>query len=261
MNRILSLLLLFVSLNAMSQTFVGLKGAGNNTWMLNQHISDSGDKLDYKASYAASFGIEGLHMLTDQSGVALYLGLSTIKQQTQGEIANERYVNQVLMKYTDISLLYKYVAEGGLYLEVGPQLSLRNEIIEETIDLGGEMEENYEAVDQYIADNTIFAVFGLGTFVTLNENFKLGMGVKFGYGLTDLTQELTESQYDNIASNNNLPNVFPDHPSRDNGVSSYTFLAQGEDIDDQTFERNFDYQSTHQAFAKFNIGLFYTIRN
>ncbi|MDA0972933.1 MAG: hypothetical protein O2867_04280 [Bacteroidetes bacterium] len=79
MNMILSFFLLFVSLNAVSQSFVGLKGAGNNTWMLNQHISDSGEKLDYKASYAASFGIEGLHMLTDQCGVALYLGLSSIK--------------------------------------------------------------------------------------------------------------------------------------------------------------------------------------
>jgi hypothetical protein len=261
MNRFLSFLLILLSLNAYSQTFAGLKGAANNTWILNQHISDSGDQLDYKASYAASYGIEGLHMLSDQSGVAFYAGLSNIKQQTQGKIANERYVNQISMKYTDISLLYKYVADGGLYIEVGPQLSLRNEKIEEIIDFGGDMEEVYEAVDQYIADNTIFAVFGLGTYITLNEDLRLGMGVKFGYGLTDLTTELNVNQYDNLASNNNLPNVFPDHPARDNGVSSYTFLAQGEDIDDQTFERNFDYLSTHQAFANFNIGLFYTIRN
>ena len=113
-----------------AQTMIGLKGHFGSTFILNKNIADAGDDLDYKGSYAGGFGLHVIQMLGSQSGIALGIGQSTFKQQTQGELefigVKENYVNQFKMKYTDVNLLYTYLATGGLFIEVGPQFSFRN---------------------------------------------------------------------------------------------------------------------------------------
>ena len=243
MKSIISLIAVLSLMSAQAQTYVGAKGAAMNTWILNKNIFDSGDELDYKGSFAGGFSVAGLHMLGGQSGVALNLGVSNLKQQTQGKADNTEYENESKMKYTDIGVFYTYLSEGGLFIEVGPQFSFRNETITETQNKGDSNEQELSIKDDYVNDMIVYGVFGIGGMINLNEEIKLSLGLRFGYGLNDMTTELSDSQIAEL--------------DIDIDRSEFTLYSQGLSIDDTTFELSSDYMSTHPAFASFNLGLYY----
>jgi len=243
MKRVLSMAIVLFTLTMSAQTYVGVKGAAMNTWILNKHIADAGPELDYKGSFAGGFSLAGIHMLGGQSGLTVNLGVSTIKQQVQGDLGGLTIVGQTKMKYTDAGLFYTYLSEGGLFIEVGPQFSFRNDEIEEIYDFKGPDEVTNTFMDDNINSMTVFGVFGIGGLINLNEEFKLSCGLRFGYGLNDLSTELSSEEY--IAL--------------DSSVKEYSFyseIAQGADINENS-ELTLDYKSSNPAFASFNLGLYY----
>ena len=243
MNRLITLCLVFLAGTMQAQTYVGLKGSALNTWMLNKHIADAGDEVDYKGSFAGGVALEGVFMFGGTSGLGLELGLNTLKQQTQGEVFDIAYINEWKAKYTNVAVLYKYMSEGGLYFEAGPQFGFRNEEFVETLDLNGSDEEVFTYKDELINKTAIYGVVGIGSMINLTEEIKLSLGLRFGYGLNDLTKELSQSEYEDLDSD-------------------YSFLVDFAHTEGITSDDpKFSYTATHPAFASFNLGLFYSFGN
>jgi|GEM_PF-3213716 len=246
-NIILASIALLFSSSLLAQTYVGARGGYGSTWMFNKNISDAGDELDYKGSYAGNVALHVIQMVSPQSGIGLQVGTSTLVQQTQGTFSESEYLGETKLKYTDIGLFYTYLAEGGLYLEVGPQFSLRKDEIEEAFELtdsNGIDRERAEmtTIDPNMNSSTVFAVLGIGGNISLSEKMRLGIGAQFGYGLTDLTKELTLTEY-----------------AETEMMSQISTHSQGYDIDMDTFEQSINYQSTSPVFGRLNLGLYYII--
>ena len=227
---------------SLAQIHVGIKSQFASTWLLNKNIFDAGDELDYKASFGTSFGVHGIYMLGQQSGIGLGLGVSKHNQllDVEGDPLDGAVVFETTLKYTDVGLFYTYISDGGLYLEVGPQFSFRNEEIEETYDKDGASQDISTFTDPNMNNTTVFGVFGMGGLIELNEEIKLMVGLRLAYGFTDLTNELSQAQLNDLDSDRS---------------SGHTFVAQYEAADSSN---DLSYQSTNPAFVGFNFGVFYT---
>ncbi len=223
-----------------AQIHAGIKGQYASTWLLNKNIFDAGDELDYKVSFGSSFGVHGIYMLGQQSGIGLGLGVSNINQQLESNFLDETIVFETALKYTDVGLFYTYIAEGGLYLEIGPQFSFRNEEVEETFDKDGDNQDIDTFTDPNMNNTTVFGVFGIGGLIELNDEIKLMVGLRLGYGFSDLTNELSQAEIDDLDS---------DVTSGHTQLAQYEASAEDPDL---------SYQSTNPAFAGFNLGVFYT---
>lgn len=242
MKRLLILLVIISFTSALSaQIHVGIKGHIANTWILNKHISDAGDELDFKASVGSGFGVQGIYMVGESSGIGLGIGTSKISQQMTFNFGGDDAVYKSTMKYTDISILYTYLSESGFYLEVGPQFSPRGSEVEEIFDFKGDGEDTETFDDPNLNGMTVFGIFGIGGMIALDDQFSLLLGARFGYGLSDLTNELSEDEISDLDSDR---------------TSFFTSVAQ-QSINSTTTE--LDYLATHPAFASFNIGIFYTL--
>ncbi len=236
--------LMLASLFGYSQTMVGLRGNVSSTWFLNKEVSDAGDELDYKGSYAGGIGIAAIHMFGEKSGIEVGIGSNTMVQQYQGTFGEETFVSQTKLNFIDIPILFKSISETGFYFEIGPKISLLGSVQDSFV---SPEEEDRPTTDKDIAGTMFSGVLGFGWFFDLNDNLKLGTGLRFNYGLNDLTTEVSLEDYGSAEFENSL-----------NGLAHTYFPEQFDPMTlETTREESLEYGATHGAALDLNIGLYY----
>lgn len=163
---------------------------------MNQNVNDQGENLNPALAGAPAFGVNALYMLSDVFGLSIEGNLSRIDQNYNGTDAGIDYEARVKTSWVDIPLLLTLRTQGGVYLEIGPQFSLLNNV-KETIDT--EPASAFEHTDKdFTADfksNQISGVFGLGGIFPITETISIKGGIRFQYGFSDIVVELSEDEF------------------------------------------------------------------
>ena len=180
--------------NANAQTIkAGIEGAFNSTWLFNKNVSDAGDQLDYKSTFAPQFGVSGV--FTSEEGAGVYLGImsgSVNQKYTTRTLAGtpfeKSFETETKLKYIDIPVLFRLTTKGGFYFEVGPQFSLLS---------NAKFVGNNSTTDIKSETNSlnISGQIGLGMDVKASDKISIIAGLRFGYGFTDAAKKGNEVNY------------------------------------------------------------------
>lgn len=184
------------------------------TGMVNTNIFD--DK-QYEHHLGSGYSLGGKFGLFFglYNGITFDANLGTYKQSFDYTRALQSYDHSITWKTLDLALLYRN-QRNGIYVEMGPQLSLVNSVKQED----GFAPEQKD-VKQYYEKNYISGVFGIGGYILNHENFTTMLGFRMGYGITDMINK------DGQAAN------FPNPSAEAQPYSSY--------------------KGTHAAFVQLNI--------
>jgi hypothetical protein len=188
MKKVLLTMALVLSVVAtQAQNFrLGVGGGINNTWLANTNVSDQGDELDFAVTFGGSFGLEGLYNFTEKAGVSIGFLYSGHNQKYEGEFLGEDFETKVKMRYLDIPLLFRVTSTSGTYFEVGPQFGFLMKAEEEAEILGET--ETEDTKDQFNSSN-VAAIIGFGVDIDASENIIISVGLRLGYGFSDVTKE------------------------------------------------------------------------
>ena len=190
---ILIALVSFTTANAQKGVYVGLKGAFNSTWLFNKSVSDAGDELDYKTSFGSQFGICSRFNFNDNSGVVLEVLMGRVNQKYTnrlivGNTTLSTFETENKMKTIDIPVLYRYTFVKGAYFEVGPQFSIISEFKTEVPEGSMKLDKKYLNSPYFAAD------LGFGYSIGLTDNLALDAGLRFSWGLSDISKKQSGEQ-------------------------------------------------------------------
>ncbi|MFZ1257791.1 MAG: hypothetical protein WAR77_15635, partial [Saprospiraceae bacterium] len=90
------------------------------------------------------------------------------------------YIHDINWKNYDIAVLYR-MQKDGIYVELGPQFSILNKVTEKN-----EFNPGEKDVKDFYAKNYISGIFGIGGYILNYENFTTMLGIRLGYGFTDM---------------------------------------------------------------------------
>ncbi|HEX5003063.1 MAG TPA: porin family protein [Bacteroidia bacterium] len=216
-----------------AQSFrLGLGGGVNNTWLANKNVSDQGDELDFAVTFGGSIGLEGLYNFNDKSGISFGFLYSGHNQKYEGKILGGDFNSTVRMRYLDIPILYRITSSSGTYFEVGPQLGFLMKAEEEAE--AGSLSNTEDTKDQF--NSTNFAgILGFGVDIDASETIIISIGLRLGYGFSDVTKEYGS------AAELNAQDV----------VGTPTLNAHYDD------KGNFDYKPTSRIFGGLHLGVSY----
>lgn len=187
---ILGLSLVATTMVANAQSFrVGVAGGYNSTWLFNKNNSDAGDELDYKSSFGGQIGIEALYNFKENVGVSLGIISNSINQKYTHR--NPDFEDQSKLKYISIPILFRYTGEKGPYFEIGPEFSFggkfKYENEGEEVSLPGDDGD-------YINTSNTAIVLGFGVDIKASEKITIPVGLRFAWGLSDVTKPLDNGQ-------------------------------------------------------------------
>lgn len=228
---------------AFAQFEVGLNGGVATTWLLNNNVFDQGPNLNPNFSMGWSSGMVGSFYFSKSIGVGAELNYSAVNQQYDGMIDGLNYDAINSLKYYELPLLFKLKTESGFYFEAGPQFDFLQSASENF-----EMSPANPAVDYTgmdiktgLSGMVMGAVFGFGGRFPLSNHLLLTGGLRFFAGLTDATEEQSETEF--------LQNLQDDKLG----------IAAGFAHTDQ--QGNFHYEKTTLATGGIQIGLLYSFAN
>ena len=232
---LLSLALIAATATVQAQQFrLGLGGGINNTWLANTNVSDQGDELDFAVTFGGSFGLEALYNFSEKAGVSIGFLYSGHNQKYEGEIGNADYETKVRMRYLDIPLLFRVTSTSGTYFEVGPQFGFLMKAEEEFE--SDVFSDTQDTKDQFNSTN-MAAVLGFGVDIDANKekNVIISIGLRLGYGFSDVTKE-----YGSAAE-----------LDAEETVGTPTYWAHFDN------ENDFGYKSTNRIFGGLKLGVSY----
>ena len=192
LRRLLPLILCIAYLPLQAQTWLelGVQGGYGLSTILNKNIIDDSK---YPYSFNTGYHVGGKLSLNFgyYNGIFLEAGIGNYEEQwdyflTVNDV-NVDYTHKIKWSTTDLALLYR-VTNLGVYLEVGPQLSLISEVEQEDngpialTTINGKTTSFYE--DQYIS-----GVLGFGGFIAGNEFVSLDFGLRASYAFTDMVND------------------------------------------------------------------------
>ena len=190
-----TLLVLFISIvtNSHAQTglHIGVDGAFNGTFIINQNIYDlPTGELDYAPTFGYTVGGAAGYNFNNHFGVQAEVKHS-LQGQKYADIRDGKDVNRsVRLTYTHIPIMFKYSGGGNyatrFYVMAGPQFSFLNKAHEK-------MES---AMISYDEDRTarfnnrdMELVLDLGSDFRITGNFYASTGLRFNYGLWDINAD------------------------------------------------------------------------
>lgn len=231
-----------MTLNAQSAFKVGLGGAFNSTWLINQNVSDADDELDVAISWGGNFGLNLQYYFNENVGLSLGVMRSGHNQRYTSEVGDETFESKVKLRYIDVPLMLRLGGnEKGAYFEFGPQFSFLGKATEEYDDVPSipgfdfddeiDVEEGYKSV-------TVGFLLGFGVDIKAGDSFTISTGLRLGY-LGNVTKEYgsPEELYESDAD----------------GIAAYSHF---EDADPT---KDFDYTPTHRIVGGIFLGVAYTI--
>ena len=223
---------------------VGVVGGLNSTWLFNKNISDAGDNINMTPTFGGYGGINSIYEWNRKYGISLSLIFSGHNQIYNGEVNNNAfsYTNKIRLTYLDIPLLFRMKSLRGPYFELGPQVSFLLSALENYhSDPEDKGLNNYtdKDVKSDFKNTNIAVIVGFGIDFDFNEIIFLTGGLRFGYGLTDITEEYSFTEV-----NSNL------------GANSMSFTSIFSHLDR---DANFNYEPNRRVFGGLIIGVSYLL--
>lgn len=228
---------------------IGMGGGIYSTWLVNKNVSDQGDFLDFAVTFGGQIGVNGSYYFSDKMGVGFGFFFTGHNQKYTGDLGPEAsYEAKTKLRYLDVPIMIRFGGgKGGAYFEMGPQfgfLMSAKEQIEFT-----PSEPTIEYKDENVKDNlsgtNIAAVIGFGVDIDASESISVTTGLRLGYGFTDVTKKMTETEFESRAAMDELT-----------GSHTLSFASSGAHIDD---DGNFKYKSTSRAFGGLFLSVNYKI--
>ncbi len=157
----------------------GVKVGYGLTGMINTNLFDDKNyehHISTGYSLGAKFGMYfGLY-----NGVTFDISTATYNQDFDFFRNNKTFYHDIKWQTLDLALLYRN-QRNGVYVELGPQLSLVNKVTQKD-DFAPENTD----VKAYYEKNYISAIFGIGGYILNYETFTTMLGIRLGYGFTDM---------------------------------------------------------------------------
>jgi hypothetical protein len=186
-----------ISLQAMSQHLeLGVNGSLGTTWLLNKNVFDQDEILNPTFSGGYTFGASASYFFSPKLGLGIEINSSTVNQKYSGEYnASNTYDAKTTLKYLSIPVFLKLQTESGFYFEIGPQFNSLSKAKEEyTSDPSSTDDYSSLNVKKGFESMVISGVFGFGGKFDLNESLALTAGVRFQYGIGDVTKEYSAAE-------------------------------------------------------------------
>jgi len=193
-NSAIILFLFLIGKHATAQGFsFGVNASYGNTTIYNSALEwASRDTIQY-FTWAPQFGISGAYIFKSMEyyhkrlyGFRFNLNYSTHAQERENFFPDEN--NQVrlgnrqrtVLRYLDIPVMFTFSRSHnqGLYLEVGPQISILMEAQNKFISGDGTIESMDKS---WFAKTTFCGILGIGTFYNLSERIAFNAGFRGGY--------------------------------------------------------------------------------
>ena len=238
MKKILFALLTLAAITTFAQDFrIGVKGTFYSTWLFNTNIADQQELVDYAATFSPSFGITTALFFTDNLAASLDV-LYAANNQKLHPADGDAYESITRVNYLDLPLLLKISSDGGAYVEIGPQFSLLMGANED-FTTNPSLPSNYtkKEVKDDFNSFVLAPILGFGVDVQANDNLYINIGLRFGYGVNDVTKEFSESEI----------NASEKHSSF--SILAHTDAANG----------SYSYKRTNRAFGGLTLGVIYRI--
>ena len=238
MKRIFIASLLCITVVASAQDFrIGAKGTFYSTWLFNTNIADQQEFVDYAATFSPSFGLTTALYFTDNLAVSLdvlYAANNQKLEPADNTILNYEAITRV--QYLDLPLLLKISSEGGAYVEIGPQISLLMGANEDVKNVPLFADYTKKDVKKDFSSLGLAPVLGFGVDIQANDNLYINIGLRFGYGLMDVTKEFSEAE---LASDEH---------------SFFSGLAHTD-----AANLGYSYKRTNRAFGGLTLGIIYRV--
>ena len=185
---------------------IGVTGGLNSTWLFNENISEAGEEIDYFSTFGGSAGIRLLYSFSPKSGLSLEVAYSGHNQILTGSFTNFSYESKTRLKYLDFPLLFRLQSSKGPYFEFGPQVSFLLSAREDFVSDPADPDFDYKYIDfkNNFKGTLIGGVLGFGIDFDVNEKIIFSAGLRFGYGFTDMINEYSKTEMNNLLHNNKI---------------------------------------------------------
>ncbi len=211
--KLFALFLMMGSLSLSAQTWfeIGVRGQIGATALLPANLSDNDlhtMKINSGYSYGPTFNVN----FGDNNGIALEALFASSEQTYEFDGAGLLPAddNIITWKSTDVYLLYRTMSQGA-YLEIGPKLSLVNEVEQEG---PGQLGDGKVDVSQFYTDQHIAGVLGFGMYLAGSDVFTLNLGFRVEYSFQDFVSDEGRDNvfpypfnYDATMDSDNLSNI------------------------------------------------------
>jgi len=216
---------------------IGLGGAFNSTWLMNKNVFDADDQLNIAPTFGGSFGLKAQYYFNDKVG--LELGVMSSGNSQKYELFDGDVTTKVRMRYLDVPLMLRLGGDKGAYFEIGPNFGFLSKAEEEY--------DDNDAVDVKGGFNkaNIGLNLGFGVDIDASESFTINVGLRFGYGFSDVTKK-----YDNYAEW--LANL------DENSTATNAAQFKNGDVG-STDPSDFKYKATSRVWGGLSLGVLYTI--
>ena len=160
----------------------GVKVGYGLTGMLNSNLFDD-KNYEHHLTGGSFIGAKIGLFIGLYNGLTVDFMLSSNNQKFDFNVGTKNYIHDINWKNYDLAVLYR-MQKDGIYLEVGPQISFVNKVTQEN-----PLDPLTTDVTKYYSKNYISGVFGIGGYVFNYENFTTMLGLRLGYGFTDMIND------------------------------------------------------------------------
>lgn len=178
----------------------GLKGGYGVNFLVNGNLfSDRyfSPELSFGYMYGGKIGVN----FNESHAITIDVTSSMFQQKYNYSVLNPdssrtTYGRSLGFNSLDFLLLYRHSSYGG-YIEIGPQYSM----LSKTRWTDGAAVPQYPNVNGFLVNSYYAAVFGFGGYLVGTENFRVTIGFRASYALSDVISPLGKQ--------NNFPSVTP----------------------------------------------------
>lgn len=160
---------------------VGVRGAFNSTWLLNQNqLNDKG--LKYKASWGGSGGVMlGVHYT--QWGALHVEGLySILSQKIASNIDSAKWGSRTDLTYYEFPILLHFVPKEFKYIEAGIKIST----LANAKGTSSLLNYSNKDVKNDFEKSNLSLIFGWGNALWGDGGGLVNLGIRLTYGLSDI---------------------------------------------------------------------------
>ncbi len=158
----------------------GVKVGYGLTGMLNGNLFDD-KNYEHHLTTGTTFGAKIGLFIGLYDGITVDFMISDNNQKFDFNRDGKNFIHDINWKNYDLAVLYR-MQKDGIYIEIGPQISFINKVNENnTYNTPQEKD-----VKSFYSKNYISGVFGIGGYVFNYESFTTMLGLRIGYGITDM---------------------------------------------------------------------------
>ena len=231
-----------ISSASFAQLEIGVNGNLATTWLLNNNVSDQGENLNPVFSTGFAGGVLGTFFFTSTIVVGAELNFSSVNQKYDGNITDQMSFDaKDAVNYFQVPILLKLKTPSGFYFEIGPALNFLSSAKGEAQSSPADPDFDYSGrnIKTGLSTSVTGLLFGFGGRFPVTQHLVITAGLRFDYGLTDATEEQTQTEFTQNLLDENM------------GVAA-TFAH----LDQQS---NFSYEKTTMVTGGIQIGLLYAI--